>query len=163
MATPPNLISVRSDVAGSLLIDGLLEQAVARLDDELPYATTRALAGATDQRLARLGYWARRVELERFPIARGPVPWLVDRVVAAPEATIAELAAALAAEEPLEKPAPADGAPTWRIPGPGGHVRHFLALRAGAAEVPERKRDWVFGFFVACCEDASDQPGSTYR
>ena len=160
MSTPTNLIAVQSNVAASLLIDGLFDEAVARVGTALPVPAERALSQADDVRVARLGYLARVIELERFEVARAPASWLVERVVARPEEPIADLAAALAAEEPLEKSAPADGAPSWQIPGPGGHVRHFLALRAIDGVLSERKRSWLFGFFVRCCEDAGDQPAS---
>lgn len=156
MATPPNLIAVRSDVAASLLIDGLLDEAAARLGLPLAITTDLTLSQSEDERLARLGYLARTIELERFDVARAPTPWLVDRVVGHPEASVAEIAAALAAEEPLDKPAPGSGASSWRVPGPGGHVRHFLAVRAVGAGRPEGKRTWMFGFFVRCCEDAAE-------
>jgi hypothetical protein len=157
VTVPANLIAVRSDVAASLLIDGLLDEAVARLGDQLPESIDRALAQSSDRRLARLGYLARSIELERFEVARAPLPWLVERVVAEPEASIAVLAAAIAGEEPLDKPAPTGGAPSWRVPGPGGHVRHFLALRAAGPDgAPEAKRTWMFGFFIHCCGDAND-------
>lgn len=158
MPQPPNLISVRSDVAASLLIDGLFDAAVARLDDELPVSTGIALTRAADVRLARLGYLARAIELERFEVARTPSPWLVDHLVDRPQDSIGDLSMALATAEPLARSAPADGSPAWRIPGPGGHVRHFLALRAIGAGPPELKRDWMFGFMLRCCEDAADAP-----
>jgi hypothetical protein len=68
--------------------------------------------------------------------------------------------------EPLGKPSPDDeAAMSWRVPGPGGHVRHFLARRtieeylreadAAVVEDPaELKRPWLYGFFVAACEEA---------
>lgn len=155
MPPPANLISVRSDVAASLLIDGLFDEAVGRLEDPLPSDIETALATAEDPRIARLGYLARVVELERFEVARAPDTWLVDWVAGQPEATIADLAVVLAAQEPLEKTAPVDGAPLWKAPGPGGHVRHFLAVRACGSGPPERKRSWCVGFFVRCCDDAS--------
>lgn len=39
--------------------------------------------------------------------------------------------------EPLGKPSPdEEAAMSWRVPGPGGHVRHFLV------------RPWLYGFYV---------------
>ena len=156
MAEPSSLISVRADVAASLLIDGLFDEAVGRLGEDLPAATEARLARAEDTAVARLGYLARVVELERFPVAGAPAAWLGERLAAHAE-DVGALSAALAAEEPLGKPAPSDGAPTWAIPGPGGHVRHFLALRAIGDGPAERKRSWLLGFFVRCCEDAADR------
>lgn len=158
MAEPANLISVRSDVAASLLIDGLFDEAVGRLGDELAVSTGISLARSADTRVARLGYHARIIELERFEVARTPSPWLIEHLVDGFEDSIGEISMSLASAEPLGKSAPADGSPAWRIPGPGGHVRHFLALRAIGAGPPELKRDWMFGFMLRCCEDAADAP-----
>ncbi len=157
MSAPPNLIAVQSNVAASMLIDGLFDEAVARLGAELPGPTECALGQAADAQAARLGYLARVIELERFAVARAPVPWLVERAVARPDDSMAELAAALAAKEPLQKSSPADGSPLWQIPGPGGHVRHYLALRAIDGVLSERKRSWLSGFFLRCCEDTGNR------
>ena len=153
MSQSPSLISVRSDVAASLLIDGMFDEAVIRAADQLPATTETMLTRAGDAHVARLGYLARVIELERFEVARVPVPWLLDHLVTQAEQPIVDICLALAADEPLAKSAPGDGAPTWRIPGPGGHVRHFLAVRAFGDGPPELKRSWLFGFLVRCCED----------
>ncbi len=89
---------------------------------------------------------------------------------------VADACTELALSEPLGKPSPDDeAAMTWRIPGPGGHVRHFLARRTieeylgdiawPAADDPaELKRPWLYGFFVRACEEAlppdAEEPGS---
>jgi hypothetical protein len=66
----------------------------------------------------------------------------------------AAVARELASREPLERPQPGDPhAVTWRVPGPGGHVRHYVALRLTAGR-RELKRDFVFGFLIRCCEEA---------
>jgi len=140
MADPQNLISVRSDVAAALLIDGLFEEAQNRLSDPAP----DWLDGADVPRAARLGYLARIIEVERFAPAGRPATWLSGLLEAS---DAKEVSLRLAREEPLEKPTPSEGAPSWRVPGPGGHVRHFLALRAGD------KRSWMLGFFARCCEE----------
>jgi hypothetical protein len=56
---------------------------------------------------------------------------------------------------------------TWRIPGPGGHVRHYVALAAidwlartamsadDASAAAQLKRCWLFGFFLRSCDDAA--------
>ena len=150
MATPPNLISVQSNVAASLLLDGLFDEAVARLEEPLDPAVEAILANAEEPRVARLGYLARVLELERFEVARAPMPWLAHR---AASENPAALAFVLAAEEPLGKPEPGGGAASWRVPGPGGHVRHFLAVRASGSGPAERKRAWLAGFFLHCCEE----------
>lgn len=146
MAEPSNLISVRSDVAAALLIDGLFEEAIARLAQRLP----EVLDHAENPRAARLGYLARVIETERFAPARERADWLAALL---DEADVGTAAARLADDEPLEKTAPSEGAPSWRIPGPGGHVRHFLALRAGD------KRSWMLGFFARCLEELAGGSG----
>jgi hypothetical protein len=151
----PGLISVRTEVVQEVLVPGLLDAALEREGAELPEPVEAALAAMDDPlqaRLARLGYLAREVELERFAPAREPSKWLAGRDPAA-----------LAAEEPLEKPRPNDErAATWRVPGPGGHVRHLVAMRAaahvvkdaGGASSRELKRSWVYGFLLRAREDA---------
>ena len=152
MAERANLIAVRNDVAATFLIDGLFAEASSRLDDPLPAEIEALLDDAPDPRAARLGWFARVVEVERFDPAREPMPWLRDLL--RDGAGISSVSAALTAEEPDDKPSPADAPPSWRVPGPGGHVRHFLALRAGALQ-PDAKRSWMFGFFARCCAELS--------
>lgn len=150
MSERPSLISVRTDVAKELLIDGLFDAAAERAGHALGRRPERALARAADPQLAWLGYATRAVELERFPVADAPMPWLGELLAGA---GVAEVCERLAAAEPLAKPPPDDGVASWRVPGPGGHVRHFLAVRAVGARPPELKRAWLFGFFVHCCEE----------
>ena len=152
---PGNLISVRSDVAAALLIDDLFAEAKRRAAEPLDGEVERMLTFAAEPRIARLGYLGRVIELERFEVARAPISWLADRLRGDPGDDAALVGAALAEEEPLGKPAPADGSPTWRVPGPGGHVRHLLAERAVGDGPPELKRSWLLGFFVRCCEDVA--------
>jgi hypothetical protein len=162
VSEPPDLISVRTEVVQEVLIPSLLEAAFEREATPLPDDVEAALARSHDPlrvRLARLGYLGRAVEFERFAPAREPAPWSAG-------ADPAELAA----REPLGKPRPDDeDAATWRVPGPGGHVRHFVAMRtvarvvdeAGGAEalpggpesVRELKRAWVYGFLLRAAED----------
>ena len=87
---------------------------------------------------------------------------------------ITEVCRELAAEEPDSKPEPGQG--SWRVPGPGGHVRHFLALaateeltHAGSDGEPaitrelsagEAKRCFLYGFYVRCCEEVKAQSRS---
>lgn len=158
MTDPGDLISVRSDVAASLLIDGLFEEAVSRLDDPVDHGVLRLLASAANPRAARLGYLGRLIETERFEPAREPMPWLTERLEGQPADAAGVVSAALVEEEPLGKPSPADEAPSWRVPGPGGHVRHFLAVRAAGDGAPENKRSWLLGFFTRCCEEALATP-----
>jgi hypothetical protein len=64
---------------------------------------------------------------------------------------------------------------TWRIPGPGGHVRHYIALAAiddlvastdatsgtAPADPTRLKRCWLYGFFLRDCEEAQTDPPLT--
>lgn len=80
------------------------------------------------------------------------MPWLADLLRERPRE---EVARELADAEPLERPSPDDPcAASWRIPGPGGHVRHYLALGA-AGHRAEDKPEWLYGFFLRCCEEAA--------
>jgi hypothetical protein len=85
-------------------------------------------------------------------------------------AAAAELSAELARAEPEGKPDVADaGAMTWRIPGPGGHVRHLVALATidrllaelpdpdrPALEREQLRRLWLHGFFLRCSDEVLD-------
>lgn len=131
-----DLIAVRTEVVLDVLVGSMHAAATER-------ATGAGLAW-----LESVGYHVRAVERERFARAREPAPW--------PAGTDP---AALAAQEPETRPEPGE-APSWLVPGPGGHVRHYLALRAledlGAipdAAVLEHKRAWMAGFFRHCCEE----------
>jgi hypothetical protein len=142
-------MSVRTEVVQEVLIPSLLEAALERETRQLPEEVEAALARVEDAvsaRVARLGYLAREVELERFAPARQPSTWLTGRDPME-----------LAAKEPLEKPRPDDErAATWRVPGPGGHVRHLVAMRAVQAAggtSGELKRCWVYGFLLRAAAD----------
>jgi hypothetical protein len=135
-------------------------------------AESRRLAAA----LCRLGYLTRAVEVERFEPARADMPWLTKRLkqagadVSFTKAAV-EVSVALAMEESEERPDPGGGSASWRVPGPGGHVRHYAAIEAisrraprdagvkrlgqGIYSVAELKRIWVFGFFLRCCEECA--------
>ena len=151
MTPDPALMSVRTDVVLEVLVGSLAEAVQERLGTPLPAAAEAALARAGDEeavRAARAGWHARMVELDRFERAREPV----DEQLGGPDACLA-----LAGREPLERPQPGDpDAVTWRVPGPGGHVRHYLAAHAVGDGSVELKRAWVFGFLLACaplCDD----------
>ena len=110
-----------------------------------------------------------------FEPAREPMLWLSEmveeRAASAPSRAeaIASLCRQLAGDEPDAKPSLGEG--SWRVPGPGGHVRHFLALAAadelahgegnGEPELKrelsagEAKRCFLFGFYARCCEEAA--------
>jgi len=122
--------------------------------------------------LRHAGYLARVVEVELFEPARRPADWIPELLTerfastASWDEAVAGACAELAGSEPLGKPSPDDAAAmSWRVPGPGGHVRHYLARRTiedylNGAEAPlvddpaELKRPWIYGFFVAACEEA---------
>ena len=122
--------------------------------------------------LRHAGYLARVVEVELFEPARQAADWLEGMLTEQflstgtwDEAVVA-VCTQLARSEPLGKPSPEDEtAMSWRVPGPGGHVRHFLArhtiedyLRDAESKVvedpAELKRPWLYGFFVRACEEA---------
>jgi len=166
------LISVRTQVVLDTLVGSIAEAVADRAEQPLDPAIEAALrsAGAArEQRMARAGYLARGVEVERFARAREPMPWLAERAALDRDADWSEAAAGLAAElaaaEPRERPDPGDDAAvTWKVPGPGGHVRHYLALRAashdeGMPALLEGKRPWLIGFLVHCIEEASPPAG----
>jgi hypothetical protein len=162
----PALISVRTQVVLDTLVGSLADAISQRLAEPLAAPVEDALASAGDargRRLARAGYLARALELERFEAARAPVLWLTARLQDALaggaewSTAAAAVAAELAAREPDERPDPRDErAASWKVPGPGGHVRHYLALRAAGGDRPDpdAKRAWLTGFFLHCCEEA---------
>jgi len=144
----PSLIAVRTDVVLDVLVGSLADAVEQRMRAPLPAAVEEALAQAGDAaevRAARAGWHARMVELERFERAREP-----DLLVTSMLSGVAACAE-LAGREPLDRPQPDDErAMTWRVPGPGGHVRHYVAARAVGEGAPYLKRSWVFGFLLAC-------------
>jgi len=107
----------------------------------------------------------------RWDHAVGEFPrvWIVSELKLR-RATLAD--AELAAEEPLPKPNPDDErATSWKVPGPGGHVRHYVVAAAiadalsgdhnGQGGLPGQvddaaalKRCWMSGFLGRCCEEA---------
>ena len=139
----PGLISVKAELVKEVLVDRIAERARERCEGDVT--------------AERMGYEVRNVEAELFEPARSPAAWIAEELAARQAAGAAEadaltaLAAELADAEPEGKPAPDDErSASWRIPGPGGHVRHFVALRAA----PGEKRDFLYGFFRRCCEEA---------
>ena len=161
----PGLISVRTQVVLDTLVDSITEAVTGRVDEPLPPEIEEALtATGGDQRLARLGYLARAIEVERFERAREAMPWLSDRLErervegATWSSAAGWVASALADAEPAERPDPGDArAVSWKVPGPGGHVRYYLAARAasehGGRLTAEAKRSWLAGFLVHCLEE----------
>ena len=177
------LLAVNTGLVLETLVEGVFAVVEGRREDPPPEAIApvllaqdQQLAGggvALDNDLRHAGYLARVVEVERFEPARRPAEWVpgmlrerFTRTASWPEA-VAGLCGDLARAEPLDKPSPDDeAAMSWRIPGPGGHVRHYLARRTIEAYLRERedpplvddpaelKRPWLYGFFVRACEEA---------
>lgn len=184
MSTDPGrYVPVNTTVLLQTLVEAVNEQVQERLAARALIAKPPAL-DADDQALVgenersldldlRLsGYLARLVEVELFEPARAPAGWVPERIREAYARThdlaeaVAEVCAALAAAEPVDKPSPDDpDAMSWQVPGPGGHVRHYLARRAIEELLRPReepidgdpaalKRAWMYGFFVRTCEEA---------
>ena len=126
--------------------------------------------------LRRAGYLARDVEVELFEPGQAAGGMARDAPARAScdrrrldgggrSAVCAELARA----EPVGKPHPDDpAATTWRIRGPGGHVRHYVARRSIEEHLQGRNRPfdgdpadlkipWAYGFFVRACEEVLPQ------
>jgi hypothetical protein len=185
MSNPrPGVVAVDAGLVAKTLVEAVHSRVVARPDPAPPDPAGAALddpilsfvhasEGRTEMRMRRAGYLARVVEAELFEPARTPAPWLRSllraRLVDGEDATAAltAICAELARAEPLTKPAPDDpAAATWRIPGPGGHVRHLLVRRTieeqlqGEArsrpfdgDPAELKAPWTYGFLVRACEE----------
>ena len=168
MGDEPRLMGVRTEVLLETLVGELHQTAAGRASSEdVPDAVLAAADDVRAQTIAKLGYWARAAETDRFPAARGELPWL-ERELAARGGDVAATCAELAAREPRRRPDPADDPPAvgWLVPGPGGHVRHFLAMRAADTVIGDDtdrppvamvKRWWTHGFLVRCCEPDSHQ------
>jgi hypothetical protein len=103
----------------------------------------------------------------RFQFSRSSAVW---------SSAQASTSRSCAQSEPVERPDPPDEhAMTWRIPGPGGHVRHYVALAAiddlvastdatsgtAPADPTRLKRCWLYGFFLRDCEEAQTDPPLT--
>jgi len=167
---------VRTDLVVDQLVSRVLDRALELRSERFDPETEGMLDEAPDPKaLARIGYAGRIAETEMFEPARRPMPWLAEmleeRLADAPSRAeaIADLCRKLAAEEPEAKADLGEG--SWRVPGPGGHVRHFLALAAadelthgegdGDPELKrelsagEAKRCFLFGFYARCCEESA--------
>jgi hypothetical protein len=178
----PGLVAVDAGLVGQTLVDAVFTRVQERpapkppdpigaaLDDP-DLALVSGTEGRLEMRLRRAGYLARVVEAELFEPARQPAPWLAlqlrERFADAGDwaTALAATCAELARAEPVAKPSPGDpAASTWRIPGPGGHVRHYLARRTIEQALQGRDRPldgdpgdlkiaWAYGFFVRACEE----------
>lgn len=158
---------VQTELVLEQLVSRLLGRALEMESAGLPDEADRILSdGPEPTRLARLGYASRVAETEMFTPAREAMPLLSERISAGEP--LSQICRELAAEEPDGKPDPGEG--SWLVPGPGGHVRHFLALAAadevvhsgadyGQAgrdlAVGEAKRCFLYGFYARCCEEAA--------
>jgi hypothetical protein len=184
----PGLVAVDAGLVGKTLVDAVLARVeelpppappsfAGEAHDDPDLSLAAAGEGRLEMRLRRAGYLARVVEVELFEPAKQPAAWLTalvrehlgdgDDMAAAVTAACADLARA----EPVAKPHPDDpAAATWRVPGPGGHVRHYVARRTIEEQLQGRDRPvdgdpadlkipWVYGFFVRACEEAlGDEP-----
>ncbi len=194
MSTEPgHYIPVSTSVLLQTLVEAVHEQveelraARALLSTPPALSADHALVGDNDPALERAlrvcGYLARVVEVDQFEPARRNADWVIERVVAAAagattideDDAVSALCAELACAEPIDKPSPDDPlAMSWQVPGPGGHVRHYVARRAIEELLRDReepidgepadlKRAWMYGFFVRTCEEALPRmaaPGS---
>jgi len=178
----PGFIAVDAGLVGQTIVEAIFSrvQELALPDppetvgdalDDLDLAFVSAKEGAVEMQMRRKGYLAREVELELFEPAQQPARWLTpvlekhfaesaDRAVA-----LTAACAELARSEPVAKPHPDDpAANTWRVPGPGGHVRHFVARRTIEELLQGRdhpfdgdpadlKTPWIYGFFLRACQE----------
>ena len=180
-----NLVPVQTQVVLQTLVEHMVAVVDERRTDAPPPAAVTDVLDAADlgvndggdpsldSGLRHAGYLTRVVEAEMFEPARNPAEWLTelltDRFASTDSwpAAVAEVSEELARSEPLDKPSPNDdSAKSWQVPGPGGHVRHFVARRAielhlsqgeayySVGDPAELKRPWVYGFFVRACEEA---------
>lgn len=178
----PGVISVDAGLVGKTIVEAVFTKVQERRAPAPPEPVGPALDDADiafaandeatlEMALRRAGYLARVVEAELFEPARETAGWLTPRVqeqfalTGDWAAAITAACAQLARAEPVGKPDPDDpAAATWRVPGPGGHVRHFLARRTIEELLQGRDRPvdgdpaalkipWVYGFFVRACEE----------
>jgi hypothetical protein len=167
------VMRVKTELVLEQLVSRVLGRALELRAAGLPKEVGELLAdGPEPVELSRLGYCARLAEVEMFDVARQPMPWLEATLAdggTSDPANWTEICQDLAAEEPDQKPDPGQG--SWRVPGPGGHVRHFLALAAADEVVHgdsngkprasrelsagEAKRCFLFGFYARCCQEAA--------
>ena len=174
-----NLISVQTELVHEFVIGRILDEVKQRQHQPLPPITETALqrgppGGDLAAAVARAGYLARVIESELFVPARTPSRYVEEKLrnaaidPARSEGAAGAVALELAQHEPEERPDPDDQrAASWQIPGPGGHVRHYVALQTAEwlSNPPERpapaglspevlKPCWMYGFFLRCCEEA---------
>ena len=179
-----NLFPVDTRLVLETLVEKVHDLVVDRMSEEPPEEILPVLDSkeqlvvatkypAVDRGLRRAGYLTRVIEVEIFEPAQSIADWIPKKLEERFAKTedwseaIVSICAEIARAEPLEKSDPDDeDAWSWRVPGPGGHVRHYLSRRAIGDELqkdPEQgpvdnpadlKRPWVYGFFVRACEEA---------
>jgi hypothetical protein len=179
----PDVIAVDAGLVAKTLVEAVharvLELAApdppdpvgAALDDPI-LSFVHASEGRVEMQMRRAGYLARVAEAEMFDPAKQPARWIAALVRERagddgdPVATVTATCAELARAEPVAKPHPDDpAASTWRVPGPGGHVRHFLARRTIEDLLQGRDRPfhgdpadlkipWVYGFLLRAYEES---------
>lgn len=182
----PGVVAVDAGLVAKTIVDAMCNAISERPAPAPPGAAGAALEdlklefvskteGRVEMELRRSGYLARDAELELFDPARQPAAWLAPRLLEQHAAggdwtaTIMSVCAELARAEPVGKPHPDDpAATTWRIPGPGGHVRHYVARRSIEEHLQGRDRPfdgdpadlkipWMYGFLVRACEEVVPQ------
>lgn len=182
---PPDqsrFVPVNTNVLLQTLVEAVNEQVQERRATRALLETPPALEAehslvgdnepALDRNLRVCGYIARMVEVDLFEPARGFAEWVLDRIdphytrTGNYDEAVAALCGELARAEPVGKPDPEDpAAMSWQVPGPGGHVRHYVARRAieellrvrdepVEGDPADLKRSWMYGFFVRTCEEA---------
>jgi hypothetical protein len=166
--TRPDVIAVRTALVKEVLVSQIADAVQERIRAvPLAEAFDPEDAGEEALALARAGYATRIVERELFEPARRTAPDLEERALQRADqlgdrrAAIADLSRELASLEPRGKPDPGEGTASWKVPGPGGHIRHYVALeldRRLAGTGAARKRDFMFGFFVRWCEEVLREP-----
>jgi hypothetical protein len=179
-----NLFPVDTRVVLDTLVEKVHDLVADRMANEPPAAILPTLDSreqlvvatrypAVDRGLRRAGYYTRVVEVEIFEPAQSIAEWippkLEERFAKTGDwsAAIVDICTEIARAEPIDKPDPDDeNAWSWRVPGPGGHVRHYLSRRAigdelqkdpeqGPVQNPaELKKPWIYGFFVRTVEEA---------
>jgi len=179
-----NLFPVDTRLVLETLVEKVHDLVVDRMSEEPPEEILPVLDSkeqlvvttkypAVDRGLRRAGYLTRVIEVEIFEPAQSIADWIPKKLEERFAKTedwseaIVSICTEIARAEPLEKADPDDeDAWSWRVPGPGGHVRHYLSRRAIGDELqkdPEQgpvdnpadlKRPWVYGFFVRACEEA---------
>jgi hypothetical protein len=180
---PSGYVPVNTSVLLQTLVEAVHEQVQERRDAGKPERVPAALESgeqrlvgdnepALDHDLRVQGYLARVAEVDMFEPARRLADWALTMTEERTAQTgdlqtaLAALCGELARAEPVGKPDVDDpNAMSWRVPGPGGHVRHYVARRAIAHSLRDRqnpvegdpadlKRAWLYGFFVRTCEEA---------